>query len=337
MLYDCKNLIDRCEQVICLHSNLVLSTNGFIECYLETLLNILRFDSLNCKEMVVFEACIEWAKNHCANNGMDASDHKHLRQTLDSALYQIRFGTMTVEEFMRCYQSYKNIFTEDEREQILYAIGKVADPKSYHFNDESRDIQYGKWDENSCIKCWRVFSKFTATMSETFLYGLTQTTFSCNQSILLGAIYFGALAEKPGLWSPCDKCVTAEVVIIRKRQLNDAVGKTIFTKTERFTFTTNQQTVFEFEQAIKIRPNFLYEIRVHFKDGFYMKLYEFKKLINLDTYKSQTIIDFHGTEGAVTGFVVNTCKKEGVVDDVPGTPLPELGFSLISFERFKAM
>lgn len=41
-------------------------------------------------------------------------------------LHQIRFGTMSIKEFMNCYKSYKQLFTEVEREEIRFTIGKVS-------------------------------------------------------------------------------------------------------------------------------------------------------------------------------------------------------------------
>lgn len=307
--YECKNLMDCCEQMIRSNSESVFSSNEFNQCSPAILSNILQFDLLNCKEIVVFDACINWAKNYCIFNGMDASNHQHLREALGSQLFHIRFGTMTFQEFMRCYHSYKNVFTADEREGILYAIGKVADPKSYEFNDEPRDILFKKWDKNRSINCDRYSSFQPVKVTKRFLFGLETTTFSCNQPILLGAISLGALLHKgSSKCPPSDVNVIAQVMIIRKRQLNDAVGKTLLDTTETFTFTTKQQTIFKLQQAIKIRPDFLYEIQVDFKDGLNTELKNFKRQIHLNG--SETIIDFHETKGAVTGLQVGICKKE---------------------------
>lgn len=305
MRYECDNLIDRCEEFIRLNSEAVFSSNEFNQCCPVALSNILQFDSLNCKEMVVFNACINWAKIYCTSNGLDASNHQHLRRALGSAIFNIRFGTMTIEEFMRCYQLYKNIFSDAERDGILYAIGNVVDPKSSQFNDEPRDILFKKWDDSTSIECDRVLFEKLGNKSN-ILFVSETTTFSCNQPCLLGTIYCGALAREKG----CDNSVRAEVVIIRKRQLNDTVGKTLLAKTHTFLCTTKQQAFFKLQQAIKIRPDFFYEIQLHFKGEFrehFYGFYGFNNLVQLD--RSGTVIDFHNTKGVVTGLLVNICGR----------------------------
>lgn len=111
VIYDRTGLIECCEHQISTHFDEVIASEGFLSCTPGDLYNILQSDSLNCKETDVFEACILWAKNSCTLDGLDAEKMENLRKTLidGDLLYQIRFGAMTIEDFMKCcYKNTKN-------------------------------------------------------------------------------------------------------------------------------------------------------------------------------------------------------------------------------------
>ncbi|XP_055303200.1 uncharacterized protein LOC129568895 [Sitodiplosis mosellana] len=310
MKHGCENLIETCERKLSLHSDEVFASNGFIASNREVIYNILQLDSLNCKETEVFNACVAWAKNFCTENGTDPEDKKNLREAFVGTatppvnlLHQIRFGVMSIEEFMVCYKSYKNLFTEDEREEILYTIGKVTDTKPKRFNEELRDVPYRKWSEDAKIECNRIFAE---TPLANFHFGAYKTTFSFNKPILLGGFYCGCLFENAGS-GVNEKLVSANLTIIRKHTTQDADGKMVFNSVEQLAFGTKQQATVKLQRPIFIKPDFVYEIQLEFKEGFSVKNYEFKKEVTLD---KDTTATFHETQGLVTCLIVNLCNGE---------------------------
>lgn len=308
MKHGCEDLIETCERKISLHTDEVFASKTFIASKREVVFNILQLDSLNCKETEVFNASIAWAKNYCTETGSDPEDTKNLREALvgttNSAvnlLHQIRFGVMTIEEFMKCYKSYKDLFTEDEREEVLYTIGKVSDIKPKRFNEVLRDVPYKKWSEDTKVECNRILAE---TAAANFHFGTYKTTFSLNKPILLGGFYCGCLFENANIGID-DKVLSANLTIIRKHTTQDADGNMVFNDVEQLTFGTKQQATVKLQRPIFIKPDFVYEIKLKFTEGFSVKSYEFKKEVTLN---NDTTVTFHETQGLVTCLIVNLCN-----------------------------
>lgn len=324
MKHECEDFSECCERKISLHSDEVFTSKGFICSGREVVFNILQLESLNCKETDVFNACIKWAKNFCAQNEYDENDKQKLREALvDKAtppvnlLYQIRFGAMSIEEFMLCYKSNKDIFTEDEREEIFYMIGKVNDSKPKFFNDELRGIPYKKWDDTKKIECNRIFSE---SSTANFHFGVHRIAFSCNRPTLLGGFYCGSLWENPN--SSCEeKIVSAKVTIVRKHNPKEADGKIMFSGVEQLVFGTKQEASVRIQRPIVTKPNFTYEIQIELKEGVSVKNYEFKKEVILNLGLTPcTIVKFHDErqtpQGLVTRLIFNLCDDKTSNEDV---------------------
>lgn len=300
------DLIEDCERKISLCSTEVFASHGFINSSREVLFNILQFDSLSCRETDVFNACIAWAKNVCMKNGHDAEDKTVLRDVLGDLLYHIRFGAMTIEEFMKCYKSYKELFTEDEREEILYTIGKVIDDSQRKkFNDETRDGPYKKWDEKNVIECNRILRD---TSTSQFTFGIWKTTFSTNQSFLFGGFYCGCLDMCSNIAG--DKTVSVSVSIVQKHTQSNQDGKILFNKVENLIFSTKDEAFVKL-QPICIKPEFVYDIQLEFKEGFSLKCYDFIDCVALKKSNSfgPAVIQFHGPKGIVTRMKLNLCNE----------------------------
>lgn len=303
VIYDRTGLIECCEHEISTHFDEVIATEGFLNCTRGDLFNILQSDSLNCKETDVFEACILWAQNVCIVDGLDASNMDNLRKVLidGNLLYQIRFGAMTIEEYMKyCYKKYKEIFTEDEREQIFYMIGKDSNEISTKFNDEPRDVRYRQWDEKQIVVCNRVIIQ---KPSLNFHFGLNKTVFSTDRTVLLGGFHCGQLCSNEGY---DDKCVTFNVSIVRKNTLLDADGKTLQNTTEKVTFTTKTDAFVKLQRPIMIKTNFVYEIRLDSQVGFSVKNCDFLKQVEVGGVSNlKTTVKFPETLGLVTSLNLN--------------------------------
>lgn len=329
--YDCTGLIECCEHEISSHADEVFLSDGFLRCTRGDLFNILQSDSLNCKETEVFDACILWAKNSCILNDLDPEKVENLRKTLTDGdlLYQIRFGAMKFEEFMKCcYKKYKELFTEDEREEIFYMISKDSDVKPEKFNDEPREyVRFEKWDEKKAVQCDRVIK---AKPTESFHYGIDKTVFFTDRPILLGGFYCGSLFKG----KENEKRVAVNVSIIRKQTQRDTDGKTILNTTEELTFKTGIEAFVDLRRPIMIKTDFVYEIQLEIRGGFSVTNYDFKHevvvgLSKPNTYKNsfpisviipgtQTVIKFPETQGLVTRLKLNICQeREDELDQLP--------------------
>lgn len=143
VLYQISRLQQFCEEQISMHITKVFKSAEFLECDCKILELILKLDQLTCKEVEVFEACISWARAACKSNCIDlhslAAGATHLREALGDAVFQIRFCTMSVEEFASLHKLYAGFFSTDESNEIIYGIGKVNDSsKPGLFNHKPR-------------------------------------------------------------------------------------------------------------------------------------------------------------------------------------------------------
>ncbi|XP_064173754.1 BTB/POZ domain-containing protein 3 isoform X1 [Anguilla rostrata] len=97
-LFEEPDLTQRCWEVIDAQAELALRSEGFCDIDARTLESILRRETLNAKELVVFEAALSWAEAECQRRELPASiDNK--RKVLGKAVYLIRVPTMALDDF----------------------------------------------------------------------------------------------------------------------------------------------------------------------------------------------------------------------------------------------
>ncbi|KAJ8331998.1 hypothetical protein SKAU_G00430220 [Synaphobranchus kaupii] len=97
-LFEEPDLTQRCWEVIDAQAELALKSEGFCDIDAQTLESILRRETLNAKEIVVFEAALSWAEAECLRRELTLSiDNK--RKVLGKAVYLIRVPTMALDDF----------------------------------------------------------------------------------------------------------------------------------------------------------------------------------------------------------------------------------------------
>lgn len=72
IFYDIKELIDYCEQSLNKTPEELFAADEFPHCDRVVLLHILKSDSLYCKEVDIFDACIAWARSSCQKKAIDS-------------------------------------------------------------------------------------------------------------------------------------------------------------------------------------------------------------------------------------------------------------------------
>lgn len=175
-------LIAYCEYEITVSPEKVFATDGFRRCDHRTLMEILKLD-LHCKEIDIFNACLEWAKSMCREYDVDDSQVVNLKNELGDCLKFIRFGLMNSAEFGECYVLYKELFTLEEFEDIMLTItAKKYGPKI--FNKFPRHITY-EWDHDNVFHCKRTSM---ASNIEKIVHFTYVSLFSTNHPLLLGKI-----------------------------------------------------------------------------------------------------------------------------------------------------
>lgn len=140
IFYDIKELINCCEQSINKNPEELFAANEFLQCDRVVLLHILKSDSLHCKEVDIFDACIAWARSVCQQKAIDAKQPENLRAELGDAIYQVRFGSMTTMDFIASYEPIRGFFSPDEFYDVMCIIGSLKGFKSDKFNQTPRGL-----------------------------------------------------------------------------------------------------------------------------------------------------------------------------------------------------
>ncbi|XP_056446376.1 BTB/POZ domain-containing protein 6-B-like [Gadus chalcogrammus] len=97
-LFEEPELTTRCWEVIDAQALLALRSEGFGDIDRPTLEVILRRETLNAAEAVVFQAALGWAVAECRRRGVSPTPGNK-REALGKALYLLRLPTMSLEEF----------------------------------------------------------------------------------------------------------------------------------------------------------------------------------------------------------------------------------------------
>lgn len=77
---------------------MAIKSEGFVDIDLKTFETILARETLNCKEIHLFEAALNWAHAACTKIDIEPTSNNR-RQVLGQALYLVRIPTMSLEEF----------------------------------------------------------------------------------------------------------------------------------------------------------------------------------------------------------------------------------------------
>lgn len=148
ILADQEELKALCEMNIGTKPAEIFKTSGFLECDREVLSHILNLDSLSCSEMDVFNACMDWVR---AKSKRKVVDQATAAAHLGDSLFEIRFGLMTKDEVDGIFSTYKNLFTAEERTEIVKVITSKG-TKSTKIKAKPRNWD---WEKKALIKCVR--------------------------------------------------------------------------------------------------------------------------------------------------------------------------------------
>lgn len=137
-------LMEKCLEIMSIQTDKVLKESSWEDIELETLLKIFEQDSLQISsELELFTALERWAKAECSRKSLDPIDldRKSLKSIIGNALHNIRFLSLTPEEFAKG-PGISLLLTKDDAFAILmnivYIGTKVPIPKDFSTHSKSR-------------------------------------------------------------------------------------------------------------------------------------------------------------------------------------------------------
>lgn len=313
LLYDQRQLEKACANQIAINTRQVFKTEDFLDCDKSILGYILRMDAVTCCEREIFDACLSWVRARSEHEDMTKDV---IRKHLGDLFYQIRFTSMTVEEFARVTTEHGYVFTDDEVKDIVASSGC---PKI--FNGTARQPQ---WNDDNGVNVDLVLQN--SPRSFYLIRNRTSTVFSSRKLLLLGTfsccqIFFQENRHSYGHHSELP--VTVKIAESNNLLLFDA-AKTVLSefKANLALNSTKQVTL---PLPILIHPGRFYEISVRFpfvnKFGFISK--ETKDTV---TVSSDVEIAFHFVQydwrsdkniNFLTELMFNTVDNKAVAAAAP--------------------
>lgn len=135
--YDCKDLKSYCADKIQIDPKSIFDTPSFKECERNLLMFILSIN-LNCDELTVFNACMDWAKYACERENIVQSTENY-KKVLGNCFHLIRFPAMTNKELCTVLQSDIGFFDMETLADIFMHINLDQPLKvATQFNGECR-------------------------------------------------------------------------------------------------------------------------------------------------------------------------------------------------------
>ncbi|CAH1791725.1 unnamed protein product [Owenia fusiformis] len=118
-LFEEPDLMQRCWEVIDAQAEEAVSSDGFVDIDLPTLELVLSRESLNCKEISLFEAACCWAEAECRRRDLEANAHNK-RLVLGKALNLLRLPAMKLDDFANTVAQSDILNLQETNDIFLY-------------------------------------------------------------------------------------------------------------------------------------------------------------------------------------------------------------------------
>lgn len=119
---NCEPLRKLCVKKIMQEGHEIIQLDCFYQCSRNVLKQVLSINFKGRDELLLLEVCIEWAKQLCERENVNASQLPNIRLQLGDCFDLIRFNAMTPLQFVQCQSRFAEMFTINELKGITKAI-----------------------------------------------------------------------------------------------------------------------------------------------------------------------------------------------------------------------
>ena len=140
-----------CWQYIDDNTKGFFTSEYFLSISKRTLDVLLARDTLTCDEMAIYEAVMEWTDHKCSLKGLGPS-RGNRRKILGDAIHEIRFQTMTGNDFSRFSADFREkLLTDSEILDLLAVInGKDVPDLKWDLSKKKREVRYFERNFQDC-------------------------------------------------------------------------------------------------------------------------------------------------------------------------------------------
>lgn len=287
-----------CEEQFIWYTDDVFKSTDFLACPRSTLCVILQIDRLSCSEAAVFNACIDWGRAACERDNLDVNQGKHLREKLGFVLYQIRFRSMTFDEFSDQLASVSGLFTADELEEIIQLVRPTVYNTKIFTSKIRMTTRYCR-DADRILKC---HLEPTPTIGQLvqriYVENVERTTFSTTKTLLFGE--FACIAMRC-LYS--GHSIPKSHLTITQKSTDESQMERESVLLKKVIALKEVETRFLLPKAIRVKPGFMYEIRLEHSFGnVFLKTEVFEQRVQ---HIGDIAIQFHDQRGIVSALYFN--------------------------------
>lgn len=195
VVFDSERLKEECYDLISCKTLQVIQHESFLQMDMKTLDVFLNLNYMNCTEMELFYAVLDWAKNRCEFEKIEPTGINK-RRILGEAFYLIKFPTMLSSEFTKC--ASEGLFTEFEAVDLFIQIASGSDAS---MESKFSMIPRIKGSSSTKLFCQEIVVPFekcnlnTFDITPNFFY---RTRFSINQNLIIIGLTTSLTAVKYG-------------------------------------------------------------------------------------------------------------------------------------------
>ena len=146
---DEKKLESKCWDFIELNTRVVVQSVAFTNISQVTLAELLKRESLNVEEVDLFKAVVEWSEAECLRKEIEVNA-TNKRDVIGDAIYQIRFTSMTLQEFGEA--SSQSCVLGPKETILFYEKFSGLERVSEEWNMSKRSV---KDDHGAILRCSR--------------------------------------------------------------------------------------------------------------------------------------------------------------------------------------
>lgn len=291
-----------CEREIRSNSKGILQSPNFSSCDRQVLKHIINMDPIACYATEIFELCMAWVR---FTSKQEKLTKDVIQMHLGDLFYQIPFGSMSMDEFVKILPSYGTLFTADEYNEILQVISRLeAKPKLFK---KCRRLPI--WDEKNVIQCNRLIEYAIPIYCN--IQSEEVTTFSTNTELLLGHFF---CARIRGNSENLHKVVKVRATIrADKNTIETQFDFDCLVFDDKW---PNDEIMIRLPEPLIIKPGILYEIQLLFPSTKYQAWKN--RLSSTVNLEHNIVVKFGNQRKAIKG------KRAGNV----GT-ISMLGFNLL--------
>ncbi|RNA24685.1 BTB POZ domain-containing 2 [Brachionus plicatilis] len=194
LLFDEAKLADLCLGVIDRNTNEAFSAECFLDINLNTLVLMLKRDSLGIAEFKLYNYVIKWAQSQCARRGLYPVNGENQRLVLGEAVDLIRFPLMSKEEFAKAMSNEDSRIIDEKAIVDIFINLTLANDSSV----SAKNLSYSCTPRSCVGGKEQVINRFCQVESRWGYSGTSdRVRFSVNRKIfVLGLGLYGSIYGK---------------------------------------------------------------------------------------------------------------------------------------------